>query len=487
MPGGSWSTQVPLSEGTNSLVAKNTDAAGNIGTSAAVTFTLVPAIIALAASPASGVEEVGSTITIAVAFSEAVSVTGGTPTLSLNDGGVATYSGSSGNTLMFTYTVGASDTSLPALAVTGLNPHGATIADAAGNAATVSGASKTFGGLQINTVTPVITQVAASPASGDIGLGQKVTVTLAFDKAVTVKGAPKLTLNDGGSATYTSGSGTAALTFTYTVAAGQNTTDLQATGITLPNGASIKDSSGDTADLTGAKVNLGLQIDSVTPAVSAISASPSSGDLNAGKTVAISLAMSEPVVVTGAPTLTLNDGGTATFTGASGNTLSFTYTVAAGQNTASLSVTKLNVPTGASILDAAGNKASTTLPASAALGIQIDTKAPTATASASAGTTDLNAGNTAEITLTMSEPVTVSGTPTLSLNDGGSATYDAALSSATSLTFDYTVAAGQNTTALKITGLTGGSIRISQATPLQRSRAPVSDCKSTRRPQRLRK
>ncbi len=445
-----------------------TDAAGNAANfaPAVTTFaglqidTVVPAITSIMATPLSGHEEVGSTITIAVAFSEAVSVTGGTPTLSLNDGGTATYaSGSGTNTLTFTYKVGAGDTSLPALAVTGLNPMGATIADAAGNAATVSGAAKTFGGLQIDTVTPVITQVATTPASGDIGLGKKVTVTLAFDKAVTVKGTPKLTLNDGGSATYTSGSGTAALTFTYTVAAGQNTTDLQATGITLPSGASIKDSSGDTADLTGAKVNLGLQIDSVTPAVSAINSSPSSGDLNAGKTVAISLAMSEPVVVTGAPTLTLNDGGTAAFTGASGNTLNFTYAVVAGQNTASLSVTKLNVPTGASILDAAGNKASTTLPASAALGIQIDTKAPTATASASAGTTDLNAGKTAEITLTMSESVTVSGTPTLSLNDGGSATYDAGLSSATSLTFDYTVAAGQNTTALNITGLTGGSIQ----------------------------
>ena len=34
---------------------------------------------------------------------------------------------------------------------------------------------------------------------------------------------PTLTLNDGGTATYTGGSGTSALTFSYTVAAGQNT------------------------------------------------------------------------------------------------------------------------------------------------------------------------------------------------------------------------------------------------------------------------
>ena len=40
---------------------------------------------------------------------------------------------------------------------------------------------------------------------------------------MTVTGTPTLTLNDGGTATYTGGSGTNALTFSYTVAAGQNT------------------------------------------------------------------------------------------------------------------------------------------------------------------------------------------------------------------------------------------------------------------------
>ena len=39
-------------------------------------------------------------------------------------------------------------------------------------------------------------------------------------------GTPTLTLNDGGTATYTGGSGTSALTFSYTVGAGQNTPDL---------------------------------------------------------------------------------------------------------------------------------------------------------------------------------------------------------------------------------------------------------------------
>ena len=46
-------------------------------------------------------------------------------------------------------------------------------------------------------------------------------------------GTPTLTLNDGGTATYTGGSGTNALTFSYTVAAGQNTADLAVTAFNL--------------------------------------------------------------------------------------------------------------------------------------------------------------------------------------------------------------------------------------------------------------
>jgi hypothetical protein len=49
--------------------------------------------------------------------------------------------------------------------------------------------------------------------------GASVPVTLQFTAPVTVNGpAPELRLNDGALAPYTSGSGTSALTFTYTVA-----------------------------------------------------------------------------------------------------------------------------------------------------------------------------------------------------------------------------------------------------------------------------
>ena len=67
-----------------------------------------------------------------------------------------------------------------------------------------------------------ILSIADSPSSGDLEPGEVVTLTLKLSEAVTVAGGtPTLTLNDGGTATYTGGSGTNALTFSYTVAPGR--------------------------------------------------------------------------------------------------------------------------------------------------------------------------------------------------------------------------------------------------------------------------
>ncbi len=103
-----------------------------------------------------------------------------------------------------------------------------------------------------------------------------------------------------------------ALVFDYTVAPGQNTSDLKITGVDL-NGGAIRDLVGDNADLSAAAVDLGLVIDTIAPTVCHVAATPGSGEVTTGHTVAITLAMSEPVVVTGAPSLALNDGGVATY------------------------------------------------------------------------------------------------------------------------------------------------------------------------------
>src|SRR5262249_38050139 len=89
-----------------------------------------------------------------------------------------------------------------------------------------------------------VTSLAAIPGTGDEGIGKTVTIKVSLSAAVTVTGAPTLALNDGGKATYSGGSGTGTLTFTYIVAAGENTPALAVTGINVPSNASIKDGSG---------------------------------------------------------------------------------------------------------------------------------------------------------------------------------------------------------------------------------------------------
>jgi plastocyanin len=427
--------------------------------------TSAPTVASVAASPASGDENTGNSITITLTMSEAVTVTG-TPALILNDGGTANYHGGSGTSvLIFTYTV-ANAQNTPALAVTGNNLNGTTTAikSATGNAADLTGADVTFSGLAIGAT---VKSVTASPASGDLGPGQTVTFTLTMSEAVRVSGTPRLVLDDGGVATYRSGSGTSVLTFSYTVGAtgsGQNSSALSVTAFN-PNGATIFDSGvrADTADLSGVVgFTSGLVVDTTAPTLSSVVASGNgisngNGDLDAGNTVTLTITFSENVTVAGGiPTLMLNDGGTATYTGGSGTSaLTFTYLVEAGQNTADLAVNGLQLH-GASITDAAGNRAVLSGAAVNPPGtLQIDTTAPRITGVvASPANADLDAGKAVTLTVDFSEAVTVmgGGTPILNLNDGGTALYQSG-SGTSALTFLYTVAAGQSTSDLTVTSL----------------------------------
>jgi hypothetical protein len=122
-----------------------------------------PAVTQATASPGSGVEHVGSTVALTLDFNEAVTVTG-KPTLTLNDGSTATYvSGSGTKSLIFDTTVASTNTATSALAIKAANlPSGASIKDASGLSANLSGAAKTFSGVQIDP-TPVTTPPAITP------------------------------------------------------------------------------------------------------------------------------------------------------------------------------------------------------------------------------------------------------------------------------------------------------------------------------------
>ncbi|MFZ0208503.1 MAG: hypothetical protein WAL59_20765, partial [Roseiarcus sp.] len=114
------------------------------------------------------------------------------------------------------------------------------------------------GGYQVLVAPPSVVGVTAAGAgitnnAGTIGAGTAVTFTVGLTATVTVAGgAPTLSLNDGGTATYVSGSGTNALVFSYTVGSGQSTSGLAITGVNLPSGVTVQDDVATAAVLTGA-------------------------------------------------------------------------------------------------------------------------------------------------------------------------------------------------------------------------------------------
>ena len=448
---------------TNLSIAGLSQAGPQIDTTTPTVLSVVTSGIGITSG--SGDLTAGHAVTLTVNLSEAVTVASGTPTLTLNDGGTATYTGGSGsNALTFSYTVAAGQNTAD-LAVTAVNLNSATVKDGAGNAANLTGAvTNPAGTLQIDTTSSSITGIVESPASGDLSAGKTGTLTLDLSSAVTVaSGTPTLTLNDGGTATYTSGSGSNALTFSYTVAAGQNTADLAATAVNL-NGATINDSAGNATNLSIAGLSqAGPQIDTTAPSVTGAIASPSIGSEFPSDTITLTLDFTEPVTVTGKPTLTLNDGGTATYASGSGtNALTFKYTVGATDSTLSgLAITQANLPNGATIKDAAGNAANLTGAATTFLGLKIDPPAALTSVVESPSNGDLTTGMSGTLTLDMNEAVTVAGgAPTLTLNDGGTATYTSG-SGTNALTFSYTVAAGQNAADLAATAvnLNGATVK----------------------------
>ena len=100
---GSWSfTTGALTNGVHAFTATSTNASGTSGASAADDITIGsaaapvgPTISSIVESPSSGDLNAGKTVTLTLDMSSVVTVntTGGTPTLTLNDGGIATYIG----------------------------------------------------------------------------------------------------------------------------------------------------------------------------------------------------------------------------------------------------------------------------------------------------------------------------------------------------------------------------------------------------------
>lgn len=224
-----------------------------------------------------------------------------------------------------------------------------------------------------------VVNVTSSSSDSVYNAGSILPIQVVFSKEVTLSGSAVLrfknssgTIND---AVYKSGSGTAVLSFDYTVQTGDDSPDLNYAGT---------DSlviSGTLVDLEGKSVNTvlpepgtssslsgqkNLVVDTGAPAITSVTSSIANGTYGAGVTIPIQIVFSEPVYVSsGVPTLNLNSSAIASYASGSGtNILTFNYTIAQGQSASPLDYVNTSslVLDGATIQDSIPNAATTTLP-----------------------------------------------------------------------------------------------------------------------------
>jgi hypothetical protein len=176
---------------------------------------------------------------------------------------------------------------------------------------------------------------------------------------------------------------------------------------------------GATVEYSPLTSSIAALADVTSPTVNNINSSTANGSYKAGAVISIQVTFSENVTVTGTPRLTLETGSTDRIvdyaSGSGTNTLTFTYTVQAGDTSADLdyvATSSLALNSG-TIKDAANNNATLTLASPAAsnsLGankaIIIDTTAPTQTISAIDISADTGSSATDFITATAAQTIT---------------------------------------------------------------------------------
>ncbi len=270
--GGTWSiVSSSLSDGVYSLTAKAVNPAGQVSTaSTAVSLTIntvTPTVSGVTSSTANGTYSAGITVSVIVGFSTNMVVTG-TPQIQMACGGSSPWasytsgSGTSSLTFQFTTAPGQSTAHLDYLATSSLTTNGGTIKDTAGNNATLTLATPAAANslyansnIAIDALLPVVSGVSSAVTNGTYGPGTVIPIVVTFLKVVTVAvSTPTLTLGTTPNqiVNYTSGSGSTALTFAYTVQSGDVSSRLDVTSTTALSlaGSTIKDALGNNAVLT---------------------------------------------------------------------------------------------------------------------------------------------------------------------------------------------------------------------------------------------
>ena len=474
---------------------------------------IAPRVESVSSPNANGTYAAGRTIDITVSFTEPVSVAG-TPLLALSTDPErsAEYAGGASvpaANLAFRYTVRDGDSAalLEYANRTALSLNNGTIRDAAGNPANLTlarpgeaGSLSAYTEINIDGVAPRVESVSSPDANGTYAAGRTIDITVSFTEPVSVAGTPLLALltDPERSAEYVRGTdGDDRLAFRYAVRDGDSAALLEyanRTALSLNNGT-IRDAAGNPANLTLARPGEAgslsayaeIGIDGIAPRVESVSSPDANGTYGAGSTINITVALDEPVLVTGSPRIGLDvaglDGRPATYdSGNDTRTLRFTYLVLPDELAGDLEYSGVGAldPGGGTIRDAAGNDADLELPEPGSAGSLGHSKdiAINATGPAhpdeptrvfqvfspdASGT--YGAGSIVNITVAFNRDVNVTGTPLLALSTDPprSAEYVRGTDGDDRLAFLYAVRGGDSADLLEYANrtalfLNGGTI-----------------------------
>ncbi len=396
----------PTGDGTRTITlpADKVENIGHNGNTASNTLTYTydgtaPTVTAVTVPP-NKVYKAGETLTFTVNLSEAVNVTGGTPSLDLTIGSSnvqTTFVGYTGtNLLTFTYVVLNGDLDMDGITVNALSPNGATIRDAATNNANLAlnNVASTVD-VKVNTTHPSVAITSGAPAI----VNAPFNATVNFSEAVTNFTPTDIVVSNGTVNGFTQITGSTYIIQVQPTIDGIVTVDIPA-DVAVNIGLN-----GNTAAAAFSRI-----YDIAPPSVTAVNV-PANGYYKAGQVMNFTVRFSENITLNttlGTPSLSFLIGTTlvqTTYTGLNGTDgLNFSYTVVDGDmDMDGIEVGDL-ILNNATIVDIANNAALLDLNGVGnTTGVFVNTQHPTVTLSTSA---PLKVNAPFTITVGFSEAVT---------------------------------------------------------------------------------
>lgn len=314
--------------------------------------------------------------------------------------------------------------------------------------------------VDIDSFPPKLKEIEANTVGGTYAVPSVIDFKLIFNEPVEIDGLPTnkpaLRLSDNiGSVSYTSGTGTDTLIFSYTVDSADTSSDLYVKEIIL-NNSIIHDASGQVADISfdenEFKNSHAIVISNEVPKIDSITSS--SGIYKAPNKITFTMNFSAPVLVSDIPSIVLSDGiGHADYKSGSGSqSLTFEYTVKNTDNSTDLNVNSVDLKSIATIKGVNGIDANLSMPT-----VAFNTNHDIVIDNLEATISSMNAidglygfDEAISIAIHFTKEVNVTGTPKIILADGlGTVDYKTKLDAST-LIFEYRPLAGHMTNDLDI-------------------------------------